>query len=56
MSQTLAVTFAALGEIHPESGVDTLIVFAGEDLALSAATRSLLGPAADLVKRAATTA
>ena len=56
MSQTLEVTFVAFDQIQLEAGVETLIVFAGEDLALSHATRGLLGAAADLVVRAAATA
>ena len=56
MSQTIEVTFAALADIRTEGGAETLVLFAGDDLALSAATQKLLGPAADLVKRAAATA
>ncbi len=56
MSQTLEVTFAALDQLKLEGGVETLVVFAGEELSLSHATLGLLGAAGDLVKRAAATA
>ena len=56
MSQTIEVTFSALADIKTDGGAETLIVFAGDELALSAATQKALGSAADLVKRAAATA
>ena len=56
MSQTIEVSFASLADIKTEGGAETLIIFAGDELALSAATQKALGPAADLVKRAAATA
>ena len=56
MSQTIEVTFSALADIKTDGGAETLVVFAGDELALSAATQKALGSAADLVKRAAATA
>ena len=56
MSQTIEVSFASLADIKTEGGAETLVIFAGDELALSAATRKALGSAADLVKRAAATA
>ena len=57
MPQTVDVTFAALEDIRPVAGgAETLVVFAGEDLALSAGTKALLGGTADVVARAAATA
>jgi leucyl aminopeptidase len=59
MPQTVEIVFASFEDLatranRPDSG--TLVTFAGEDLALSHATRNLLGSAADLVGRAATSA
>ena len=57
MPQTIDVTFAALEEIRPVAGgAETLVVFAGEDLVLSHATRGLLGSTLDQVTRAAAAA
>ena len=59
MPQTVEIVFASFEDLaarisKPDSG--TLVAFAGEDLALSHATRNLLGSAADLVGRAAAAA
>ncbi len=59
MHQTVDVAFAPLSELHAQgtgTGPDTLIVFAGEGLSFSDATRSLLGAAADILPRAAAAA
>ena len=54
MSHPVDVSFVALDDLHlGEGGADVLIAFAGEELALSAATRARLGGAADVVARAA---
>ena len=56
MPQTVDVEFAALADFQVQTGAprpDTLVVFAGEGAALSAATRKLLGAAAENLPRAA---
>ena len=54
MSHPVEVSFVALEDLKlGEGGADVLIAFAGEELALSQATRARLGAAADLVARAA---
>ncbi len=59
MPQTVEVAFASLADLHVREGEprpDTLVVFAGENMALSAETRTLLGAAASVLPRAAETA
>ena len=59
MPQTVEIVFASFEDLTARaSGAEagTLVAFAGDDLALSHATRNLLGGAADLVTRAAAAA
>ena len=59
MPQTIDIDFAALSDLKVrggEPGSETLVVFAGESTVLSTETRTLLGPAAELLPRAAATA
>ncbi len=54
MSRSLDVSFVALDALPlGDGGAETLVVFAGEDLGLSHATKAQLGAAGDLVARAA---
>ncbi len=55
MPATVEISIVALGDLKP-AAADTLVVFAGEDLALSTATQSLLGGAGQIVAKAAVTA
>ncbi len=55
MPTTLDVSFVALDSLKPGAG-DTLVVLAGDELALSAPTRDLLGGARETVAKAAATA
>jgi leucyl aminopeptidase len=66
MSQSAKIDFAALASLPPQTGSkragknktsQTLVLFAGQDLALGAATRALIGSEGEaLVKRAAAAA
>ena len=56
MPQTVEIVFTSIEDLAARAGRSesaTLVVFAGEDLAQSHATRNLLGPAAELIGRAA---
>ncbi len=55
MSITTEISFVSLSDLKPDAG-DTLVVFVGAQLALSDATKSLLGEAASALPRAAKTA
>jgi leucyl aminopeptidase len=55
MPVTVEISIVSLGDLKP-SAADTLVIFAGDDLAISTATETMLGGAAGILKKAAGTA